>query len=190
MRNKFIKLILVAFLSSGLLGQASAGLIVNEIYKDAQGMEWLYVGSFDLMDGLAWEVATPLNGLEAAADKFGLSLENLAISAFVGNESSLGNIAAGAVIVNNMAWYDGSIDAITRLSEDLVADIDEDGSYDPNSPRQFTPRGDVSAYVNDRALQGDYINYAFKAVEVPEPSMLGLFSLVLFGFSALRFKKT
>jgi hypothetical protein len=194
MRNKFFKLILVAFLSSGLLGQANAGLIVDEIYEDENGEEWQYVGSFDLSAGEFWGDATPLNGLQAAASYFGLTLENLALSAFVGGMTDasvdVDDIVAGSEVVNYLAWYDGSIDAISRLAEDLIADVTGDGSYDPNDPRTFTPRGDISAYVDDRALAGEYTNYVFKAVEVPEPSMLGLFSLVLFGFSALRFKKT
>jgi hypothetical protein len=198
MRNKFFKLILVAFLSSGLLGQANAGLIVDEIYEDVYGEEWQYVGSFDLTGGKLWSdpLNTPLNGLEAAASVFGLSLENLALSAFVGNQSSLGTIGAGDNVVNYMAWYDGNTDNISRYAEDEVADYLNDDAYtvsapvDPDDRVDFSPRRDISAYVNDRALEGDYINYVFKAVEVPEPSMLGLFSLVLFGFSALRFKKT
>jgi hypothetical protein len=211
MRNKFFKLILVAFLSSGLLGKANAAFIEGEIYKNDVGVEWRYVGSFDLADGIYWNDAnndgfegdrvTPLNGLDAAASIFGPG--DFAITSFASgtSEATFNGISPGDNVVNHLAWYDGNITNISQLDEGILADTDNNGTYDTNLTPGDPTAGDVSAFVFDRgqsyatanpqnARYTYNINYVFEAVEVPEPSMLGLFSLVLFGFSALRFKKT
>jgi hypothetical protein len=205
MSNGLFKVILVAFLSIGLLGQANAGLTLGGIYEDSVGVEWKYVGSFDLAAGPKWnnadglgngKLVTPLNGLEVAANKFGLPLEDLALSALVMSQASFDSIQEGQDVVNHLAWYDGNIAAISRLPEDIDADIDNDGSYDRYDGALNS--GDVSAYVDDRGvvfasgedIDGYNINYVFKAIEVPEPSTLALFALILYGLGALRFKKT
>jgi hypothetical protein len=202
MRNKFFRPILVAVLFISLLGQANAGFILGGIYKNEIGKNWKYVGSFDLAAGPKWHdidgdgnsLFTPLNGQEAAASLFGLPVEDLALSAFVNlTQLEFDSIQKGQNVVNHLAWYDGNIGPIARLPEDIVADKNNDGSY-----RGLTNVGDASAYVNDRAwvydpndddeLRFTYnINYVFEAV--PEPSMLGLFSLVLCGLGALRLKR-
>jgi hypothetical protein len=209
MRNKFFKVISVAVLFISLLGQANAGLIVGGIYENSAGEKWKYVGSFDMALGPIWNDAdglgigtlvTPLNGLEVAASRFGLPTKNLAVSAFSGiSQVYFDSIQEGQDVVNHLAWYDGNISAISRLPEDIVADIDNDGSYEPYDLYDGdNNRGDVSAYVDDRGvafvpgndIEFSNINYVFKAVEVSEPSTLGLFALVLCGLGALRFKKT
>ena len=50
--------------------------------------------------------------------------------------------------------------------------------------------GDISAFVNDRAVSSYNLNYVFKAVEVPEPFTLSMFALALCGLGARRFKKS
>jgi hypothetical protein len=201
MRNKFFRSILVAGLLINLLSQANAGFIVGGTYENEAGRKWKYVGSFELAGGPRWDATdvygnslfTPLNGQEAAASIFGLPIEDLAVSAFANmTKVTFDLIQEGQDVVNHLAWYDGNIGAVSILAEDIVADKNNDGTYQGD-----INIGDVSAYVNDRAwdYDPDYgdaryeynINYVFEAV--PEPSMLGLFSLVLCGLGALRLKR-
>jgi hypothetical protein len=209
MRVKFLKAISVGVLFIGLLGQANAGLILGGIYENSNGDKWKYVGSFDMAAGPKWDDAdgkgngvlvTPLNGQEAAASIFGLPVEDLALAAFEGMTQSLFDaIQEGQDVVNHLAWYDGNINAVRTLAEDIDADLDNDGNYERANKNTGSEIGDVSAYVNDRAeayIQGGtderftyHINYVFEAAEVPEPSMLALFSLVLCGLGALRLKR-
>ncbi len=202
MRNKFFRSILVAVLLINLLSQANAGFIVGGTYENEAGRKWKYVGSFELAGGPRWDATdvygnslfTPLNGQEAAASIFGLPIEDLAVSAFANmTKVTFDSIQEGQDVVNHLAWYDGNIGAVSILAEDIVADKNNDGSY-----KGDINIGDVSAYVDDRGvafvpgndIEFSNINYVFKAVEVSEPSTLGLFALVLCGLGALRFKKT
>jgi hypothetical protein len=195
MSSKFLYLVMFVVLSTGLLSRANATLIVGEYYKDGAGVNWEYVGSFDLAAGPLWfdangdgtpgDIVTPLNGLDAASLLFGLPSRDLALAAFAGSISEVaayvGSIVTGDNVVNHLAWYDGFGVAVTRLAENVDADTNNDNIY--------TQGADVSAYVDDRASVGDYENFVFKAVDIPEPSTLAIFALALFGLAARRVKK-
>ena len=168
---------------------ANANLITGDIYLDGDGERWEYVTLFDLVGnnnpkGEAspnWRNAKPVNGLEAAAYFLDDNTNNLAISAFL-PAFDMTSISAGDNVVNHLAWYDGSIAAVSRLSENVTADVNGDNLYDNTT--------DVSAWIDDRAFSGDYINYVFKRVtDVPEPSSIAIFSLFLIGLSLRGFKK-
>jgi hypothetical protein len=191
MSGRFFKVISAAVLSIGLVGQANAVLIVGDTLQDSAGVDWTYVGLFDLIDGPVWndanndgnagDNARPLNGIQAAAILFGpLGVnEKYAISTTVS-------------LVEHEAFYDGFGGiAGARREESFIADANGDGFY--NS-------GDFSAFIYDNTArtkdvliqQGLYearINYVFKSVEVPEPSTLAIFALALCALGARKFKR-
>ena len=199
MSSKFMKIIFVAILINSLAGQANAALIEGEIYTNADGVLWEYVGSYDMFTGPAWDGtdntitsdnATPYNGLEAAiaAGIASGSLANLAIAAFDLNFSLTG-VMAGDEIVNHMAWYDGVGNAIAMFSEDIVADGNADGKYTQGDfGGGLTDR---SAWVDDRVFfEGVNINYVFKRViEVPAPYSFVIFALALCALVARQIKR-
>lgn len=165
-----------------------ANLITGEVYLDGAGERWEYVTLFDLVgnnnpkgeESPHWSDADPVNGLEAAVYFLGGNTSDYALAAFA-LSFDITTISAGANIVNHLAWYDGNINAVSRLAENVTADANGDNKYDNNT--------DVSAWVDDRALSGDYINYIFKKVaNVPEPSTLIIFAIALCVLSARRFK--
>ena len=194
MSGRFFKVICAAVLSIGLVGQANAGLITGlvkgQIYGDTltPGLLWEYVGEFDLADAPDWltndtESHTPVNGLAAAVlaenypELFGMQIALAAIEG-TSNIDSTGN----NVIVNHEAWYSRYGSSLVTLKEDVVADPDGSGLYD-NS-------GDVSAFVLDENIISEtYINYVFKAVEVPEPSTIAIFALALCALGARKLKR-
>ena len=211
--NKFFKVIFAAVLSIGLIGQANAVLISNEPYfvigenyTDADGKLWEYINFFDLdSHGFDARDASGLlkpqlyNGLEAALEFLGVdagSLQDYALSAFDIDTSNTGvitiheidNIAGidpNHADVNHMAWYDtfgGSV-GLTILGESEATNLGGD-------PDKYDFDGDISAYVDDRAVFNYNLNYIFKAVEVPEPSTFAIFALALCGLGARRFKKS
>lgn len=197
MSSKFFKIIFATVLSSCLLSQAHANLIVGENYTDSDNVLWEYVGNYDMVDGPLWtgsdlndpsDNATPFNGLEAAiaAGVTNSALADLAIAAFSIN-FDFGSVTAGDQIVNHMAWYDGAGTAITMFDEDIIADGNGDGLYTQGI---FTNgETDRSAWVDDRVFfSGEYVNYVFKRVSVSEPATLAIMALVLCGLGARRLK--
>ena len=200
MSSKFLKIIIATLLSVGLIGQASAALILGENYTDDNNVLWSYVGKYDLVKGPAWDGAdsniktanaTPYNGLEAAVAAGIVSgpLEDIAIAAFdrFFQTFELPNVNAGDQIVTHTAWYDGSQSAIKMFAENIIADGDEDGFY---TQGVFTNGStDRSAWVLDRGgNEGQYMNYVFKRVSVPEPSTFAIFVLALCGLAVRRRK--
>jgi hypothetical protein len=191
MNIRFFKVICAAVLSIGLLGQANAGLILGGIYEDGAGLKWEYIGEFNLGDGPDWNGndadgtnAPAKNGLEWAAVLFA-SLEQLAVAAFAEGELD-GLLSTGTEVVNHKAWYDTYWSGpdrpeIYRESESLTANIGGNSNL-------YDFKGDRSAFVRDSA-EVSYINYVFKAVEVPEPSTLAIFSLALLGFGVRKLKR-
>ena len=182
MNSKIINVVLICLFSLCIAGKANAGLIVGELYEDTEesGLFWEYVGSFDLASGSPFRTATPYNGLEAAALNFEGDISQFAIAAYA-VDFSFNSITIGDAIVNHSAWYDGNVGSISILKEDIKADVNDNGTYDIKS--------DLSAWVRDRALLGDHINYVFKAVSVPEPSTLAIFMLALAGLTTRHLKK-
>ncbi|MGS2721167.1 PEP-CTERM sorting domain-containing protein [Paraglaciecola aestuariivivens] len=209
MSNKITKFITVITIAVGMAGQASATPILyfqnGQNYSDGQGNLWEFLGSFDLGAGEEFidlnnngiedagdNFPTPLNGLQAAAFLGFGNIQDLAISAFhfdVGNgaisaqefEFFESMSASGIVEVNFMAWYDGFEQAIKIDAQGLDADKNNDGKYQPGDDR--------SAYVKDRSDIGDYTNYVFKRVDVPEPSTLAIFAIAIGGLAFRSFRK-
>lgn len=172
----------MAIFSICVTSTANAGLIVGDLYADDNGIQWQYVGNFDLADGDGFFVgATPYNGIDAAILNFGaLSAgESYALSSNkMADYSDINNF-----IVNYQAWYD-AFDfriGIHEAGESVQANNAGGVNYDQV--------GDISAYILDRAFLGDNINHVFKSVAVPEPSSLAIFAIALIGLSIGRFKK-
>jgi hypothetical protein len=210
MSSKFLKVIFAAVVSIGLIGQANAISISyfeeGEHYTDANGNLWEYLGAFDVGAGLQYidvnsngiydaadgdQFPTPLNALEAAVSLGFGSLDELAISAFVFDAFNgviteeefafFETLFGGDIVeVNFMSWYDGFVGSLDLLAQDIEADKNGDGKY--------TSGTDRSAYVKDRSVIGDYTNYVFKSVSVPEPSTFAIFALALFVLGARRLK--
>jgi hypothetical protein len=193
MSSKIINIVLFSLLTICITHKANAGLVIGDLYSDNVGIQWEYVGSFDLTDGTNLldpsdlRPETTYNGIEAALLIFDtLSADDIAIS--TNQESNYANIED--FIVNHNAFYDTfdggalGVSGIIESSEDLDADVNGNTAYDV--------QGDMSAYVWDRALsQGVFINSVFKSVttSVPEPSTLALFSLMFIGLASRRIKK-
>lgn len=206
MNIKFLNVVLALLLSTCLLSQANANLIVSDPYfivgdnyTDSDNIEWEYLGFFDLADGPAKSATpTPSNGLEAALALFGDvgdSLQDFALSAFDMDTSASGEITGveiGVLVsgnpshtdVTHTAWYDTFDDTpgVHITGEAETANNAGGLTYDAN--------GDISAYVGDRAVAEFNLNYVFKAVDVPEPSTLALFVLALFGLGVRRLKNS
>ncbi len=175
-------------MSIGLFGQANADLILGGIYQDGDGLEWEYVGQFDLTDGPTWEHAVSYNGLAAAAIAIYGDVNvayTLATAAYL-KISDVDTISVGDDVVNHLAWYDSyygpDINDIERKAEGMTAD-------NGGTAGKYDAIGDFSAYVQDRAIPNSYTNYVFKAVEVPGPSTLGVFALALLGLGVRKFKR-
>ena len=48
MNSKIINVVLICLFSLCIAGKANAGLIVGDLYDDEAGIQWEYVGSYDL----------------------------------------------------------------------------------------------------------------------------------------------
>ncbi|GAC20947.1 PEP-CTERM sorting domain-containing protein [Paraglaciecola arctica] len=200
MSSKFLKVIFAAVMSIGLIGQVNASTIYyfedGQNYTDADGKLWEYLGAFDVSDGPLFSTApTPLNGLETAVHLGFGDIEDLAISAFsfdVGNglltdsefaieQADAASVGISIFEVNFKSWYDGFGSSVSLFGQGIKADADNDGKY--------TFGTDKSAFVHDRARSGEYINYVFKTVSVPEPSTFAIFLLALCGLGARLAKR-
>jgi hypothetical protein len=203
MSSKIINVVLVCLFTLCVAGKANAGLIVGDLYEDADesGLYWEYVGSFDLTDVVPGYEYTSSNGIEAALLHFNtLSADEIALSTNM--ESSYSDIAN--FLVNHKAFYDtfagatlGINGILEKAEEGIITDFNGDSLYN------FS--GDISANIVDRTatrteleeIYGDAIpekllftNHVFKSVttSVPEPTTLAIFSLALMGLTARRFK--
>jgi len=217
MSIKFLHIVLAGLISIGLLGQANAVPILSESYfvigknyTDADDKLWKYIDFFDLdshgFDARddAGEFLKPqlYNGLEAALKFLGVdggSLQYYALSAFnidtnqpdeitIDEIDFIADLDPNHADVNHMTWYDtfgGSV-GLTILSESEATNLG--GDPPGGDTNKYDADGDISAYVNDRAVSNYNLNYVFKAVEVPEPSTLAMFALALCGLGARRLK--
>jgi hypothetical protein len=202
MSSKIINVVLFCLFTLCIAGKANAGLIKGDLYADDAGVQWEYLGSYDIfpseieyklptdveiLNGANTEI-TNFNGIEAATHTFGtltgdqeyaISTTDVLIFDFLGIDIS-------EYIVNHQAWYDIYGGKVNGVNVGLVS---KDESYvEPND--FYNVDGAYSAYIGDRALLGDNINYVFKSVttSVPEPTTLAIFSLALMGLTARRFK--
>ena len=215
MSSKFFKVICAAILSIGLLGQANATTISyfeeGELYTDADSKFWEYIGFFDLdfngldaRDSSGYFLNPELyNGLEAALSIFGVggdSLQDFALSAFSIDTQAQGEITASEMTllknhianhadVNHMAWYD-------TFGEDLGLNIQGESEAtnlggDPSGggTNAYDAQGDISAFVDDRAVFNFNLNYVFKAIKVPEPSTFAIFVFALLCLVTRRLRR-
>ena len=184
MSSKILNVILFCLLSLFIAEKGNAGLIVDDFYSDNKGIQWQYIGSFDLamgpkLYGSTTPTPVPYNGIEAAVLNFGplLAGEEYALSS--NNVASYAN-NIGSFIVNHKAWYD-SYDftmGLHEANESLLANNAGGLAYDEI--------GDIPAFIKDRALLGDNINHVFKTVAVPEPSS---FTILLLALAALTIRR-
>jgi hypothetical protein len=186
MRIKFINIALLVLLTNFFTSErANAGLIVGGLYSDGTS-QWEYVGSFDLAAGKHHLGATPYNGLEAAISFFGELSSNNNNDVYALSSSLISDFPiTNNYIINHQAWYD-SYDRNTSIheaTENAVANNAGTSTYDEV--------GDISAFISDRAVPGDYINHVFKsaAISVSEPSTIAILTSFLIGLSAFRLKK-
>ena len=188
MNNMVLKVLFAVVLSTFLLANTNASVLIVE---DINGVEWEYVGSYNLSDGDFWsdandcdlmpdptgcvqENATPLNGIQAAIEAFG----PLGQGQYVTSTEQL--------FVNRNAWYDFVQGAVSQLKDDVIADFNGDGLY--------SMYGDVSAYVQDTYARDTNPftteTFVFKtAIPVSAPSLTSLFALILCGLGIRKLKR-
>lgn len=201
MSSKFLNLVLAILLSTCVVSQSKASLIVGEIYTDTEtvALQWEYVGEFDLAEGPQFDnadgngaLAKALNGLQAASLLFGIDISQLALAAYADFGQTIDAATVGAAVVNHRAWYDSFWTgddannlrpAVGIKGEGITANVAGASDF-------YDAKGDFSAFVSDRAVPGERISYVFKAVSVPEPSMFAIFALAIFGFGVRRLKKS
>jgi len=181
MNFKFLNIALAGFvmLSSSI---ANAGLLtVGDIVSDADGINWEYVGLYDMAtgplyydangDGVEDDPAPIYTGISAAEANFG----TLALNQFYA-------ISTLETAVSHQAWYDSFNSFYATKAEDFLSDAGDDDVY--------SQQGDFSAWVQDKAEFGEnQINFVFKSIDVPEPSTFAIFSLALLAFGRRFLKK-
>ena len=189
MSSKIINIFLVCLFSLSVVKTVSADLIVGDQYSDSDGIQWEYIGSVDLADGPAQALKpTTYNGFEIANMFFSTEIGNsqIALSSNDYFDYLFFNSNDISGFVNHLANYDsfGSNGQLVELAGDVVTENAGGLGYDAV--------GDISAFVNDRAAQGFYMNHVFKAVSssvsVPEPSTIAIFSIALIGLMSRRLK--
>jgi hypothetical protein len=186
MTSKFLKLLFVMAVSSGLLSNANASLILTEgdLVADANGVDWEYVGKFKISDGPFYDDADDrcINGPSDCVGLFAPAINGVEAAELIFGTLTSGQYAISTLetVVNRLAYYDVRKGAITALSESITDDSNVDGLYNEE--------GDISAYVNDRSMIE--INYVFKSIEVPvnSPSTFVIFLLAMFGLGLQRFR--
>jgi hypothetical protein len=164
---------------------AGLALAVTLPFAGAANAALIFVGYWDVADPNAaiWSDTPPngplaYTGQEAAALLFGGNASDYSISTV---DDMVSNI-------NNMAWYDiigfgGNIFAEDYSNKYL-------GQY--YGPTNDFSIGDIgssaSAFVRDNLTQGVERNYAFRddGRSIPEPSIVSLLLLGLFGTVAVR----
>ncbi|MDO6652311.1 PEP-CTERM sorting domain-containing protein [Colwellia sp. 1_MG-2023] len=210
MSSKIINVVLVCLFTLCVAGKANAGLIVGDLYADDAGVQWAYVGSFELAEGPKLkndneeiQDVVLYNGLDVAEMKFGeLSQGEYAISTLLMSDILSSTSLLG---VNHKAWYDIYEGGANGLLS--IAALDE-GLSEMNfggDDTKYDSVGDMTAYVKDRSstkteLENQlpfavpenilHVNHVFKSVttSVPEPSTVAIFALALVGLTARRFK--
>lgn len=215
MSSKFFKVICAAILSIGLLGQANATTISyfeeGELYTDADSKFWEYIGFFDLdfngldaRDSSGYFLNPELyNGLEAALSIFGVggdSLQDFALSAFGVDGGYPGEITASEIAflkknnpnhadVNHMAWYDTFGEGLGLNIKVETEATNLGGDPSGGGTNAYDAQGDISAFVDDRAVFNFNLNYVFKAIEVPEPSNFAVFAFAILCLVARRLRR-
>ena len=192
MNIKFLIVILtsIILLSTLLSNKANATLSEGDFYIDDSGLQWEYIGKFELVNGAVFnnangddifgDYANTYTGIQAAEKIFG-SLSN-------GDKYAISTDISGIDKINHKAWYDqyaGS--AFTPISF-----FDEAFNIDEGGDGKYSQVGDFSALVQDRANltknSGQYVNHVFKSVSVPEPTSLAIFSFALFAVATRRLR--
>jgi hypothetical protein len=215
MNSKIINVVLICLFSLCIAGKANAGLIVGDLYADEAGIQWEYVGYYDLLpedgsfdrpsdkellncgvDKSCIENITLIpvfNGIEAATYLFGelsgdeeYAISTTAVWLYEGVDALVSG-GISSYVINHKAWYDIYTGNSNGQAEGIMA---KDENYDESSDF-YNSAGAHSAYIADRASAGEKINYVFKSVttSVPEPSTLVIFSLALLGLTTRHLKK-
>jgi hypothetical protein len=183
----FTKTSILALIATVSLGSGASALNIGDVVLDGGGVQWTYVGDYDVGSGPSWfGVPPPLNysALQAAGLVFG---------SLPGGQSYA--ISTSLSLVDHLAWYDGYGDGShlptsnfygsgLALSESFFADVGATG---------YTQGGDFSAYLgSDRAeFGGGAINHVFASASSSVPdggATIALLGLALSGIAAARRK--
>ncbi|TWX52194.1 PEP-CTERM sorting domain-containing protein [Colwellia hornerae] len=201
MSSKIISIIVVILFSLCIVERANAGLIVGDLYSDDAGIQWAYVGSFDLADGEEYREfnandeeiiknVITYNGLEAAELLFRPLTDGSVYALSSNSTTNDNNYDLVNFIVNYKAHYDFFDDELDPNYSGRLKELAQDVVTDNAGGVGYNANGDLSAFVDDRALKGVKINHVFKSItiSVPEPSTIAIFSLALIGLVTRRFK--
>ena len=143
---------------------------------------YVYVGSWNVHSGPAWPGEPQIfTGRTAAAFIFGGSFTDYAIS----------TTGSDPTMIDFQTWVSGwgmghSGDIV---GQDSIRDLNGDGNYNCcDAGGNFgNPYGDTSAYVQDWCVDGNCVNFAFKAV--PEPTVPALIAAGLLGLGLTSRRK-